>query len=391
MDPTSILMGVACGAAVVLIVLALRRRPDAELARRLAEETHVRQAAELDRIIAQIRDAFGNLSQDALKHNSEQFLQLAGTRLEQQTRTGTQALEEKKKLIDTVLQQIAAKIGEVHTAVQRADAERKASHERLVDRLGEAAKATERLQAATGQLREALSSTSRRGQWGERMAGDVLQLAGFVENVNYTKQATVDSGQRPDYTFYLPHEMRVNMDVKFPLDNYLRYLDADTEATATAARDAFLKDVRNCIRSVVSREYIDPAGGTVDYVLLFIPNEQVYGFIHECDNTLLDDAIRKKVVFCSPLTLYAILAVIRQAVESFRLERASDEILSLLGAFRKEWDKYGDVIEKMGRQLESAMKAYTDLTTTRTRQLERSLDKIDDLRQQRGVALPEGE
>jgi DNA recombination protein RmuC len=389
MDAVSILIGIACGAAVVLLVLLVRRRPDADLARRLAEETYARQAVELDRIIAQLRDTFGSLSKDALKQNTEQFLQLADTRLESQTRTAAQVLEEKKKLIDATLQQVATKIGEVHNTVQRADTERKASHERLVDRLGEAAKATDRLQATTGQLREALASPARRGQWGERMAADVLRLAGFVENVNYRKQATVESGQRPDYTFFLPNDLVVNMDVKFPLDNYLKYLDAAEDAAAASARDAFLRDVRGSIKAVGTREYIDPAGGTVDYVLLFIPNEQIYGFIHESDSTLIDDAIKKKVVFCSPLTLYAILAVIRQAVENFRLEEASDEILALLGSFRNEWDKYGDVVGTLGRRLEQVMKAYAELTTTRTRQLERSLDKIDDLRQRRGVALPE--
>ena len=384
-----VLIGVVCGAVVALLVMLLRKRPDAELARRLAEEAHTRHLADLETIVGQLRDAFGSLSAEALKRSSEQFLQLAGTRLEQQTRSGTQTLEEKKKLIDATLQQMTAKLGEIHATVQRADSERKTSHERLTDRLAEAAKATEHLQTATAQLREALSSTSRRGQWGERMAEDVLRLAGFIEGVNYAKQTTVESGRRPDFTFFLPRELRVNMDVKFPLDNYLRFLDAEDDGAAAQARDTFLRDVRLCMRSVCTRDYIDPAGGTVDYVLLFIPNENVYAFIHECDNTLLDDAIRKKVVFCSPLTLYAILAVIRQAVESFQIERASDEILALLGAFHKQWGMYGEVVDKLGRRLEDAMNEYHKLTTTRARQLERQLDKIDDLRQQRGIPLPD--
>ena len=57
--------------------------------------------------------------------------------------------------------------------------------------------------------------------------------------------------------------------------------------------------------------------------------EQVYGFIHEQDHALLDDALRDKVVFCSPLTLFAVLAVIRQAVDNFRLSQTSHEILEL--------------------------------------------------------------
>ena len=123
-------------------------------------------------------------------------------------------------------------------------------------------------------------------------------------------------------------------------------------------------------------------------MLVFIPNEQLYGFIHENDPELLEYALGKKVVLCSPLTLYAILSVIRQAAENFRLEQASREILSLLGTFKKEWGKYVEGMDKMGRRLEDAMKQYEELTTTRTRQLERQLDKIDNLRSQQQVALP---
>jgi DNA recombination protein RmuC len=116
--------------------------------------------------------------------------------------------------------------------------------------------------------------------------------------------------------------------------------------------------------------------------------EQVYGFIHEHDPFLLDEALRQKVVLCSPLTLYAVLAVIRQAAENFRLEQTSREILSLLGAFRKEWPRYSEVMERMGKRLEEAMKQYEALASTRTRKLERQLDKIEDLRSAEGVALP---
>ena len=111
------------------------------------------------------------------------------------------------------------------------------------------------------------------------------------------------------------------MDVKFPLDNYLRYQEANSDADKSRHMSDFLRDVRGRVKEVVGREYINPEQNTVDYVLLFIPNEQVYAFIHEQDRTILDDALMNKVVFCSPLTLYAILAVIRRAVDNFTLEK----------------------------------------------------------------------
>ncbi|HUU96894.1 MAG TPA: DNA recombination protein RmuC [Phycisphaerae bacterium] len=381
-------IGVCVGAAVVVIIVVLRRRSAQEVARQLIEQAQVQRVEELQAVIKQVEAALGPLCRDALSANSEQFLRLAETKLSGQTRQGEAALEEKKKLIDEQVKQVTTRLGELAAAVQTLDKDRRQADAALGKHLETATQATAVLQETTGQLREALANPQRRGQWGERMAEDVLRLAGFIEGVNYRKQAALEAGGKPDFTFLLPQDRRVNMDVKFPLANYLRYLDAADEPVREQHKGAFLRDVRNRIKEVTTREYIDPGNGTVDYVLVFIPNEQVYGFIHEHDPALLDDALRQKVVLCSPLTLYAILSVIRQAAENFRLEQASREILGLLGAFNKEWGKYVELMDKMGRRLEDAMKHYEELTTTRTRQLDRQLDKIETLRSEQQLALP---
>ncbi len=90
-------------------------------------------------------------------------------------------------------------------------------------------------------LREALANPQARGQWGERMAEDVLRLAGFTEHVNYRKQTQVDGGTgRPDFTFDLPKGHVLYMDVKFPLASYLRYLEVGTDAERQAHLKRFL-------------------------------------------------------------------------------------------------------------------------------------------------------
>src|SRR5690606_20360959 len=149
-------------------------------------------------------------------------------------------------------------------------------------------------------------------------ADDVLRVAGLVEGVNYKRQQTLAGGCRPDFTFTLPRGRLLHMDVKFPVDNYLRVLDAATEADRATHTRAFLRDVRARVRELTGRGYVDP-DTTVGYVLLFIPNESVYGFIHEHDGGLLDEALASHVVMCSPCTLFAVLGVVRQAVDNFLL------------------------------------------------------------------------
>jgi DNA recombination protein RmuC len=218
------------------------------------------------------------------------------------------------------------------------------------------------------------------------MAEDVLRLAGFQEGINYHKQKTMEAaGKRPDFTFFLPNGLRINMDVKFPFDNYLRYLETNEDGEKARRKDRFLKDVRARVREITTREYIHPEDNTLDYALLFIPNENVYSFIQEEDASLLDDALKASVILCSPLTLYAILAVIRQSVESFNLEKTTAEVLAHMANFQKQWEAFVGSMDKMGKRLEEARQEFDHLVSTRKNQVERPLRKIEQMRQEQGI------
>ncbi len=316
------------------------------------------------------------------------FLNLAKEKLTAARQEDANELETKKALIDQQLQQMTVKLENVSTLMKDLEKDRSEKFGLLAGQLQTASQQTQALMQTTNSLREALSSTKARGRWGERMAEDVLRLAGFIENVNYLKQKAIEGvGTRPDFTFLLPKSLKLHMDVKFPLDNYIRFLEADSDGEKSKFRSDFLRDARARIKEITTRDYIDSESNTVDYVLLFIPNEQIYAFIHEHDSSILDEGIRNKVVFCSPITLFAVLAVIRQAVDNFALERTSNEILSLFGAFKKQWDEFAGKFDLLGRKIGDVMKEYEALTTTRKRQLEKPLNKIEDLRSQRGLPI----
>lgn len=368
------------GAGIGGVVFWLWRRREGELHARLAAEAQQAKAEEMSALVQELRTAFSALSREALSENAGDFLKLAKPLFDQQTALGDQTLESKKKLIDARLEAMNGTLATLNSFVQTVDKQRAESHGALLRNLETNTDVTRLLQMTTGQLREALGSSQRRGQWGQRMAEDVLRLAGFVEGVNYHKQQTLAEGTKPDFTFLMPGDRCVHMDVKFPLDNYMKVQDAPDDAARKEATTQFLKDARMRIKEATGREYIDPASGTVDYVLVFIPNEQVYGFIHEHDATLLDDALKSKVVLCAPFTLYAILAVIRQAVENFRFEQESKRILELLGEFQKNWGKFVDTMKRMGERLDAARKEYDEMVGARTRALDRQMDKIEDLR-----------
>ena len=328
-------------------------------------------------------DKFSTISLDALKKNSANFLELAEKTLKSQTVVGVKDLEGKKGLIDKSLSAMDKTLLDVQ---QKIEAVGKGNTE-VTTLIKNHENVTLRLKDTTEHLREALASSKKRGEWGERMAEDIINLIGMVEGVNYIKQKTLEgSSGRPDFTFFMPNHLKINMDVKFPLDNYVNYLEASSEPDRKRCKDELIRNVKTMIKQVTTRDYINPKDNTVDYVLVFIPNEQVYGFINETDMTIMDEALKQKVVLCSPFTLYAMLAVIRQGIENFNLEQTASEILNLLGDFSKQWNAYKEKFSVMGRRLDDAKKEYDTLITTRTNMHEKPLKKIDELRKQEAIS-----
>ena len=98
----------------------------------------------------------------------------------------------------------------------------------------------------------------------------MLRLSGLIEGINFIKQKQLETtGSKPDFTFLLPQNLKLNMDVKFPFNNYQLYAEAKMEKEREEYRKKFLTDVRNRIKEVQTREYINPEENTVDYVILF--------------------------------------------------------------------------------------------------------------------------
>jgi DNA recombination protein RmuC len=374
------------GAVVVFIVQLMNRKEARTIARELVSETESEKIKDIEVILGRVKDSMGSLSLAALKTNSEEFMKLAGSMLGQQTQSGEKDLEGKKKLIDQTLESMRGDLQKMQDVVAGFEKERVQKYGELSAHLKTAAEQTAKLQDTANHLRQALVSTKARGLWGERMAEDVLQLAGFVEGVNYVRQKALEgSGSRPDYTFQLPQGRKVNMDVKFPLNSYLRYLETENDMEREVHKGQFLRDVRSRIKEVTTRDYINPDDETLDYVLVFIPNEQVYAFINQNDPVIIDEALRNKVILCSPFTLFAILAVIRQAMDNFSTAKAANDMLRLIGGFNKEWEKFCKSMDNMGRKIDDARDEFQKLATTRRNKLERPLQKIEDLRRLKGI------
>jgi DNA recombination protein RmuC len=168
------------------------------------------------------------------------------------------------------------------------------------------------------------------------------------------------------------------MDVKFPLDNYLNMVNATEPLQREQYKKEFIRNVNMRIKEIQNRAYINAAEDTLDFVLLFIPNEQVYGFIQEESPGILDEALKQKVVLCSPFTLYAMLSVVRQAYENFRYEKATKEIVNLIEQFAKTYELFKTRFEDLGKSIEKVQNQFSEIKDKSFKNLDIKIRRIDD-------------
>ena len=314
-----------------------------------------------------LKAEFGNLSKEALDQNLETFLKLAENKFSELVKSSDGQLDHKKELIDQSLVEMKKKL----EGLDKSTNELKGQVETSQKGIGN-------LADTTSKLSRVLSSSQARGQWGEKMVEDILNFMGLIEGINFEKQSKMDEG-RPDFTFMLPDQKCINMDVKFPLTHYENFLDTENNNEKEKEKKAFLNDVRNHIKSIEKRTYIDPESGTVDYVLMFIPNESIYAFLNQADRDIIDYSLSKKVLLCSPVTLYAVLSLIRQSVSNFSMEQKAGEVQQLMGVFKKQWNEFLLQMDKLGNTIGTVQTHFEKLVSTRKNQLEKPMDKINDL------------
>ena len=338
-----------------------------ELLRQKEADAIERQQAMIDGL----KDKFGELSLQSMAKTSEQLVQLNQRELESQQKQSSKELQGTKALIDAELKRMASELEQMKKSRAEQFAE-------LNTQLKVHSERSQSLEQQTKTLSETLGSNQARGAWGERMAEDILRHAGFVEGINYLKQNNQD-GMRPDFTFLLPQNLILNMDVKFPYKQFVRVVESESEGDRERYAKAFMTDVKARLKEVSGKAYINPEENTVDYVLLFIPNDQIYAFLHQRERTLLDEALQRRIVLCSPGTLFAVLAIVRQAMDSFRLQERSDQLLGMIASLSNEWGKYSERIDALRRQHGTLSKTLDELVTTRHNQLDKKFKRVASL------------
>ncbi len=321
----------------------------------------------------QIREMFPQVISDANK----QLIAMADQKLGAEKKEIKTDLENKKTAIKELVENLKQELEKSNKKLESAEKDRIGTFRELKSKVEEQTQLTKDLSTTTENLKKVLSDNRLRGQFGEQVAENLLRMTGFVKGVDYEfNKEQKESKTRPDFCVFLPDGMRVNVDSKFPYSNLQRAVETEDEDAKKRYLQKFSRDVKEKIKQVTSRDYINPESKTVDFVILFVPNEMVFSYIYDEMNEVWTEAMKKKVILAGPFSFTAILRMIRQAYDNFRYQENIYQIISQIKQFEKQFKKYNEAFEKIGSRIESLTRQYRKVETTRTNQLVRAIDKI---------------
>lgn len=238
-------------------------------------------------------------------------------------------------------------------------------------------KATKELQHSSEKLTRILGNNKLRGEWGEKILEDILQSAGLEKNIHYLTQDVVSSGERPDIVILLPEKRRISIDAKFPLNKILEMTEVTDKTSLNNLKKGFETDVKARLREIGKREYINSDEGTLDFAIMFVPNEVVFSYINREFPALVEESFSKKIIIASPFSIYAIARTIMQGYRNYYYEQNIKDVLKEITNFKDQFSRFTEEFDKLGRSFDAVYKDYQKIGTTRVTGMQRTFKNIE--------------
>lgn len=313
-----------------------------------------------DDMARRMEDMHRNMAEE-MHHFSSSFLQQIGNfqanmnhRLEDNTRTLNQRLDNAAHSFT----EVGKEMGKVRTEVGVALEEVKHSSSRILE-VGKDVRS----------LQDILRSPKLRGGFGELMLEDMLSQ--MLPREHYTMQYVFKSGEAVDAAIHLKGGI-ISVDSKFPLENFKRLVEADSDESRKQYRKLFSSDVRKHV-DAIARKYIVPEEGTLDFALMYIPAENVYYEIVVKDNEgdgLAEYLFQKKIVPVSPNSFYAYMRTLLLGLQGMQIEKRAKEIMGNLNRLGREYDRFSKEFDTLGGHITNAAKKYEEA--------DKRLGKVED-------------
>jgi len=358
-----ILVGLLIVVVLALVVLLVRKGDGlAGLA-----PANFDQTALIDAVRTAVDDRVGKATQVALENVNEQ--------IDRTYQARSQTLKtETKSLLDPVTNQM----NELRNVV----ASLQSNYSSTVGVTETISKQIESLNQTTSALQSALKSPSARGAWGEQQLRNVIELAGMLPYCDFYEQTTVsgnDKTQRPDAVIKLPNEGCVVIDSKTPLDAYLKAQETSDSASRQQLLAEHAKALAGHAKVLADKRYDEMFERSPEYVIMFIPGESFLADALRADGSLLEVAMRSRVLIASPVNLLALLLAVAKGWQAFQIAENAEKIASLGRELYERVETVLKSVDRTGRGLETAISAYNQMVGSIESRMLASLRKFKDM------------
>jgi DNA recombination protein RmuC len=368
----------------------------AALSERLAaaQQNLAEQRKMLDDAHAQLRQSFAAVSAEALAKNNEAFLQLAKERFTTLATEAAGSLEQRKAAIEGLLKPMQELLGTYQSRLSDIEKSRVESYSMLREQLGSLAEIQRTLNTQTNQLVTALRRPNTRGQWGEITLRRLVELAGMSNRCDFCEQNSVDTEdgkQRPDMVVNLPGDRQVVIDCKAVLDGFIEAAGATDDDQRKLHLQRHCQQVRSRARELSAKSYWSQFKRSPEFVVMFLPGEAFLYAAVETDATLIEDALKSRVIIATPTTLMALLKAIEFGWRQEEITQNAEEI-------RKHGkDLYDRIVTMMGHfnrlggALDGAITAYNATVGSVETRVLVTAKKIAEMGARSDKELPEPE
>jgi DNA recombination protein RmuC len=377
-DPIALLtLACAALAVVLLLVILLRAKPavDPEAARRELRE-ELRGARDESRASARELREEVTKSIDATQASLDRVRGTLDQRVRELQEGNERKLDEMRRTVDEKLHDTLEKrLGESFKLVSdRLDTVHKG--------LGE----MQHLATGVGDLKRVLTNVKARGTWAEVQLGAILEQVLTPEQYDKNVCIRPDTAERVEFAVRLPGPLDdpascvwLPIDSKFPQEDWLRLQDASDLSdvpAVQAASEALIRTVRGSAREIHDK-YVHPPAST-DFAIMFLATEGLFAEVLRHPSVVSDLQQQYRVVVAGPTTLAAILTSLRMGFQTLVVEQRAAEVWRVLGAVKTEFGKFGDVLDKVQRQLSTASRTIEE-TGQRSRAMEKKLRSAERL------------
>ena len=412
----AVLLGTVAAVVLLIVILVRSRGGSSALAERVLREELRAGRGESQEAAQQLREELSR----GLKDGSDSLTKsLAETSKVQNAQLGgfAKKLEElsesNRRAIDRVRENLDERVKELREGNEKKLEEmRKTVDEKLQDtlekRLGESFKlVSERLEnvqkglgemqnlaSGVGDLKRVLTNVKARGTWAEYQLGDILDQTLTPEQYASNVQTREGTTERVEFAVKFPgpeddsgSSIWLPIDSKFPTEDYQRLQAAADKADAEAvdkALAAFLRTVRHSAKEIQTK-YINPPS-TTDFAVMFLATEGMYAEVLRQPGMLEEIQQNHRILIAGPTTLTALLTSLRMGFRTLAIEKQASEVWQVLAAVKTEFGKFGGVLDKVKRQLDTASRSIEE-TGTRTRVMERKLRSVESLPDDKATEL----